>query len=50
MPYIIRKVRNKSCWMVKNPVSGRVFSKCTTLEKAKRQLRLLESLYRMERK
>ncbi len=39
MPYFIRKVRNKKCYSVKS--KGRVHSKCTTLKKAKSQVRLL---------
>jgi hypothetical protein len=39
--YIIRKVRNQECWRVKNKDSGRIHAKCTTLEKAKKQVILL---------
>lgn len=44
MPYVIRKVRNKNCYSVKNKVSKKVHSKCTSKEKAKKQLRLLYGL------
>lgn len=44
MPYIIRKVRNKECYRVKNAKTGKVYAFCTTLNKAKAQIRLLESL------
>ena len=41
MPYTIRKLRNSSCYSVKNSDTGRYHSKCTTLKKAKSQVRLL---------
>ncbi len=41
MPYSIRKVRNKNCYQVKNKVSGKLHSKCTTIQKAKLQVQLL---------
>jgi hypothetical protein len=41
MPFIIRKVRNKNCWQVKNKDTGFVHAKCTTKEKAEAQIRLL---------
>jgi len=44
MPYVIRKVRNKNLYSVKNQKTGQVHSAGTTLEKAKAQVRLLESL------
>ena len=44
MPYILRKVRNKHCYRVSNKVSKHVFSKCTTMKKAKKQLRLLHAV------
>lgn len=51
MPYIIRKVKNpnptkskKKCYQVVNPVKGRVFSKCTTQKKAKKQITLLRAI------
>lgn len=44
MPYVIRKVRNKNLYSVKNQKTGHVHSEGTTLEKAKAQVRLLESL------
>jgi hypothetical protein len=44
MPYSIRKVRNKSCYKVTSTRSGRVHSKCTSLDKAKRQVRLLHGV------
>ena len=48
MPFRLRKVHNKTCYMVykkKTKRSGRrVFSKCTTLKKAKKQLRLLRAI------
>lgn len=44
MPYIIRKVRNQDCYSVKNKESGKVHSKCSTLENAKKQVRLLRMI------
>jgi hypothetical protein len=44
MPYTIRKVANKNCYKVMNRKTKRVFSKCTTKEKAKKQLRLLNAI------
>ena len=44
MPYKTRKVRNKPCYKVYNPVSKKVFSKCTTRDNAKRQIRLLQAI------
>ena len=44
MPYLIRKIRNKSCYAVKNIETGHLHSKCTSLEKAKKQKRLLEAI------
>jgi hypothetical protein len=44
MPYSVMKVRNKQCWEVKNAKTGVVHSKCTTLENAKKQVKLLNML------
>jgi hypothetical protein len=44
MPYSMRKVRKTSCYSVKNRKTKRVFSKCTTKENAKKQLRLLRAI------
>ena len=44
MPYAVRKVNNKDCYRVYNVVSKRTFAKCTTMEQAKKQLRLLRAL------
>ena len=44
MPYTIRKVSNKNCYKVMNKKTKRVFAKCTTKEKAKKQLRLLNAV------
>ena len=44
MPYTIRKVRNQECYCVKNTETGRIHAKCTTRQKAERQVRLLESI------
>jgi hypothetical protein len=42
MPYFIRKRKSKNCYSVKT--KKRMHSKCTTLKKAKAQVRLLQSL------
>jgi hypothetical protein len=44
MPYILRKVRGKKCWQVKNKYTKKVFAKCSTEENAKSQLRLLRAI------
>ena len=44
MPYTIRKVRNKNCYSVRTRKSKRVMAKCTTKEKAKKQVRLLQAI------
>jgi hypothetical protein len=44
MPYYIRKVPGKNCYSVRkrgNVGKRRVFSKCTSLSRAKKQMRLL---------
>jgi hypothetical protein len=43
MPYSIRR-RRKGCFQVFNRKSKRIFSKCTTQEQAKKQLRLLRAI------
>ena len=50
MPYTMRKVNKKRCYRVSNRLTKRVFAKCTTKSKAKKQLRLLRSLERKEGK
>jgi hypothetical protein len=42
--YAMRKVRGKDCYKVYSKRTKRVFAKCTTKEKAARQLRLLRAL------
>jgi hypothetical protein len=42
MPYSI--TRKKSCVQVQNKKSKRIASKCTTMKKAKRQIRLLNQI------
>ena len=44
MPYSMKKVRGKKCYKVFNRITKRVTAKCTTLDKAKRQIRLLNAL------
>jgi len=44
MPYRLRKVNGKSCYRVTNKRSRKVFAKCTTRSKARRQLRLLRTI------
>mgnify|MGYP003653741435 CR=1 FL=1 len=41
MPYTIRKLPNQDLYKVTNPLTKRVFSKGTSLEKAKKQVRML---------
>ena len=44
MPYSIRKVSKKRCYIVKNKYTKRIFAKCATKENAKKQLRLLRAI------
>lgn len=44
MPFAIRKVPNKNCYRIRNTETGRIHSKCSTLENAKAQLRLLRGI------
>lgn len=50
MPYQIRKVINKPCYRVtrksskKSNKSNKITAKCTTMSKAKRQVRLLNAI------
>ena len=44
MPYSLRKVSGKNCYRVSNKKNKKVFSKCTSRNKAKRQLRLLRAI------
>ena len=41
MPYKIRKLPGRAKYRVTNPLTGRVFAKATTLEKARKQVRML---------
>jgi hypothetical protein len=40
----MRKIRKSSCYKVSNRKTKRVFSKCTTKENAKKQLKLLRAI------
>lgn len=42
-----RRVNNqtKSCYYVRNQITHRKFAKCTTLQNAKKQLKLLRALH-----
>lgn len=44
MPYTVRKVPRKPCYKVMNKKTKRVFAKCTTMEKAQKQMRLLRAI------
>lgn len=46
MPYTLRKMPKKKCYRVYNRDTKRIFSKCTSKSRAKKQLRLLNSLHR----
>lgn len=41
MPYQIKKVSNAKCYKVINKDTKKIYSKCTSLENAKKQIRLL---------
>jgi len=44
MPYRLHKVSGKKCYRVLNKRSKKVFARCTSKAKAKRQLRLLRAI------
>ena len=44
MPYKTRKVNNRRCYRVYNPVNKKTFAKCTSKEKAVKQMRLLRAI------
>lgn len=44
MPFAIRKVPNKNCYRIRNTETGRIYAKCSTLENANAQLRLLRGI------
>jgi hypothetical protein len=44
MPYKIRKVYKQDCFKVYNPKTKKIYAKCTTRDKAKRQIRLLNAI------
>ena len=44
MPYKIRKVSNTKCYKLYNKNTKKVFSKCSSLKKVKKQLRLLNAI------
>ena len=44
MPYTIRHLRKKKCYSVINRKTKKIFSKCTSLNNAKKQERLLRAL------
>ncbi len=44
MPYATRKVPNRKCYKVYNRRTKRVFAKCTSKNKAKKQIKLLHAI------
>ena len=44
MPYSTRKVKGKNCYKVYNKQTKRVFSKCSTLKNAQKQIKLLRAI------
>jgi len=44
MPYTLRKVAKRNCYRVSNRKTKKVFAKCTSKRKAKKQLNLLRAL------
>mgnify|MGYP006267441571 CR=1 FL=1 len=50
MPYQIRKLPRKNCYRVTNRITKRVLAKCSTLENAKKQVRLLYMIKNKTRK
>ena len=47
MPYSMKKMRRKTCrkWRVYNRKTGKVFAKCTSKTRAKKQLNLLRAIH-----
>lgn len=50
MPYIIRKLPNRSCFKVYNKETKRVYSKCTSKRKSIKQVKLLRMIENMKNK
>lgn len=46
MPYQVKKIRNKDLYKVVNTKTGKVHASGTTKDKAKAQVRLLETIER----
>jgi hypothetical protein len=44
MPYSVRKVRGKPCYKLINKKTKKVYSKCSSKENIKKQLRLLRAI------
>jgi len=44
MPYVLRKMPNQSCYRVYNRRTKKVMAKCSSLENAERQIRLLRAI------
>ena len=44
MPYKTRKVNNRRCYRVYNPINKKTFAKCTSKAKAIKQMRLLRAV------
>ena len=44
MPYKMRKVSNKNCYKVYNVKTRKVYAKCTSKLKAKKQMQLLRAI------
>lgn len=44
MPYSTRKVKGKNCYKVFNKNTKKVFSKCSSLKNAQKQIKLLRAI------
>lgn len=44
MPYSTRKVKGKNCYKVFNKKTKKVFSKCSSLKNAQKQIKLLRAI------
>jgi hypothetical protein len=44
MPYALRKMPKRNCYKVFNKNTKKIFSKCTSMKNAQKQLRLLRAL------
>jgi len=49
MPYVITKLKNNK-YQVKNPITGKIHAKATTLQNAQKQIKLMHILDHINRR